>query len=62
MKIKLQKITIKDLVKGYKRDEESSEVVAFASENGKARLNIRPKYQREFVYKDEQQKLSSIRC
>ena len=56
MKIKLQKITIKDLVKGYKRDEESSEVVAFADENGKARLNIRPKYQREFVYKDEQQK------
>ncbi len=49
MKIELQKITIRDLVKGYFRDEESGEVRGF---DGK--LNIRPKYQREFVYKDTQ--------
>lgn len=54
MKIKLYKITIKDLVAGYVRDEESDEVVAYANSQDKPRLNIRPKYQREFVYKDAQ--------
>ena len=49
MKIALQKIKIKDLVQGYKRDEESGEVVGYGG-----KLNIRPAYQREFVYKDKQ--------
>lgn len=49
MKIELTKIKIRDLVQGYNNDEESGEVKAY---NGK--LNIRPKYQREFVYKPEQ--------
>ncbi|RDU73683.1 DUF262 domain-containing protein [Helicobacter aurati] len=54
MQIQEYKIKIRDLVQGYSRDEESDEVVAYASEDSKARLNIRPKYQREFVYKDKQ--------
>lgn len=49
MKIELKKIKIKDLIKGYKRNEESGEVVGYGG-----RLNIRPAYQREFVYKDKQ--------
>ena len=54
MNIQLQKVKIKDLVQGYKRDEESGAVVGYASSTGNARLNIRPPYQREFVYKDKQ--------
>lgn len=53
MKIDLQRIKIQDLVKGYNRDEESGEIIAFGDDK-KSRLNIRPKYQREFVYKDAQ--------
>lgn len=48
MKIELRKIKIRELVEGYKDSEEEG-VVGW---NG--RLNIRPKYQREFVYKDKQ--------
>jgi hypothetical protein len=48
MKIKLNEISIRDIAKGYVNDEEEG-VVGF---NGK--LNIRPKYQREFIYKDKQ--------
>lgn len=48
MKINLKEITIRDIVKGYKDDGEGG-VVGF---DGK--LNIRPAYQREFVYKDKQ--------
>ncbi len=48
MEIKLKEITIKEVVKGYLNDEEEG-VVGY---DGK--LNIRPKYQREFVYKDKQ--------
>jgi len=48
MKIELHEILIKDLVKGYIDNQEEG-VWSF---NGK--LNIRPKYQREFIYKDEQ--------
>lgn len=55
MKIELKRVKIADLVLGYKNDEESGEVVAYADKSGKAQLNIRPKYQREFVYKPEQQ-------
>lgn len=46
MTIKPFEISIRDIVKGYLNNEEEG-VVAF---NGK--LNIRPKYQREFVYNE----------
>ena len=48
MKIKLKNITIRDVAKGYVNDAEEG-VTGYNSN-----LNIRPKYQREFVYKDKQ--------
>ncbi|MFA5020135.1 MAG: DUF262 domain-containing protein [Candidatus Pacearchaeota archaeon] len=48
MKIELREISIKDVSEGYKNDDEEG-VVGF-----KGKLNIRPKFQREFVYKDKQ--------
>jgi len=48
MKIELKQISIKEVVEGYKNDEEEGVVGC------KGKLNIRPKYQREFVYKDKQ--------
>lgn len=48
MKIELKEFTIRDIVNGYENDEEEG-VVAFGG-----RLDIRPKYQREFVYKEAQ--------
>ena len=48
MKIELKEITIKEVSEGYLNDEEEG-VTGF-----KGNLNIRPKYQREFVYKDKQ--------
>lgn len=48
MKIELKEISIKDISEEYKNDEEEG-VVGY-----KGKLNIRPKYQREFVYKDKQ--------
>ncbi|TNB56248.1 DUF262 domain-containing protein [Campylobacter helveticus] len=54
MQIDKTEIKIKELIAGYTRDEESSQVVAYADSSGVARLNIRPKYQREFVYKEAQ--------
>lgn len=48
MKIELKQIPIKEVVEKYKNDEEEG-VVGY-----KGKLNIRPKYQREFVYKDKQ--------
>lgn len=48
MNIELKEITIRDVSNGYFNDNEEG-VVGF---DGK--LNIRPKYQREFVYKDKQ--------
>ncbi|WP_317372492.1 HNH endonuclease family protein [Helicobacter canis] len=54
MQIDKTEIKIKELVVGYTRDEESSQVIAYADSSGVARLNIRPKYQREFVYKEAQ--------
>jgi len=48
MEINLKEITIKDMVDGYKNDEEEG-VTGY-----KGKLNIRPKYQREFIYKDKQ--------
>ena len=48
MKIDLHKIPIRELVKGYVNTDEEG----VQGYDGK--LDIRPKYQREFVYKDEQ--------
>ena len=48
MDIKLKEMTIKDIVDEYKNDDEEG-VTGYKGE-----LNIRPKYQREFVYKDKQ--------
>lgn len=48
MKIELKKITIAELAKGYKDDNEGG----VSGYSGK--LDIRPPYQREFVYKDKQ--------
>jgi len=48
MKIKLREITIREVANGYFNDNEEG-VVGFGG-----KLNIRPKYQREFVYKDKQ--------
>lgn len=48
MKIELKEISLKEVSEGYVNDDEEG-VVGF-----KGKLNIRPKYQREFVYKDKQ--------
>ena len=48
MKIELQKIKIKDVFDGYKDSNEEG-VVGYGG-----KLDIRPKFQREFVYKDTQ--------
>lgn len=48
MDIKLRKVTIRELTAGYQDNQEAG-VVGFSGE-----LNIRPPYQREFVYKDSQ--------
>jgi hypothetical protein len=48
MKIELKEITIKDVSNNYINNNEEG-VVGFGG-----KLNIRPKYQREFVYKDKQ--------
>ena len=48
MKIQMNEIKIKDIVNGYEDNNENG-VVAY---NGK--LNVRPAFQREFVYKDKQ--------
>lgn len=48
MEINLEKIKIRDVVNGYVNNDEEG-VVGFGGN-----LNIRPKYQREFVYKDKQ--------
>ncbi len=48
MNIELAKIKISDLFDGYKDSQEEG-VVAYGG-----KLDVRPKYQREFVYKDKQ--------
>lgn len=48
MTIELHNIQIKDLFQGYSNNDEEG-VVGFSG-----RLNIRPKYQREFIYKKEE--------
>ena len=48
MKIELKEITIRELTNGYQDNQENG-VVGYAG-----KLDIRPPYQREFVYKDKQ--------
>lgn len=48
MKIELHKIPIRKVVEDYKDSREEG-VVAYGG-----KLDIRPKYQREFVYKEKQ--------
>lgn len=48
MKIELKEITVRDLTDGYQDNEENG-VVGFGG-----KLDIRPPYQREFIYKDKQ--------
>ena len=48
MKIELREISIREVTKDYVNDNEEG-VVGYGGA-----LNIRPKYQREFVYKDKQ--------
>jgi hypothetical protein len=48
MDIELMHIAVEDLVDGY-RDSQEAGIVGYGG-----RLNIRPPYQREFVYKDKQ--------
>ena len=48
MKIELNEITVRELVEGYK-DSGNDGVVGYGGE-----LDIRPPYQREFIYKDKQ--------
>ena len=48
MKIDLHEITIKEVTNGFKDSEENG-VVGYGG-----KLNIRPAFQREFVYKDKQ--------
>lgn len=48
MKIELKEITVRELAEGYKDNAEAG-VVGFGD-----KLDIRPPYQREFIYKDKQ--------
>ncbi len=48
MKIELKEITVRDLTNGYEDNQENG-VVGFGG-----KLDIRPPYQREFIYKDKQ--------
>lgn len=48
MEIELKQISIKEVTEGYLNDDEEG-VIGYGG-----KLNIRPKYQREFVYKDKQ--------
>ncbi len=48
MKIELREITVKELTQDYQDNEESG-VIGFGG-----KLDIRPPYQREFIYKDKQ--------
>ena len=48
MQIELKEITVEELVKCYQDNKENG-VIGYDG-----RLNIRPPYQREFIYKDKQ--------
>lgn len=51
MVIQEKKISIRELVQGYNRDEENDSVVGYGG-----KLNIRPSYQRAFIYEEPQQR------
>ena len=55
MKIELHKIQIRDIVNGYVDSQENG-VIGYGG-----KLNIRPAFQREFVYKEKQRKKSQRR-
>lgn len=48
MKINMIKVPVRELIKGYSEDDATSKVVAW---DGK--LDVRPEYQREYVYDDK---------
>lgn len=48
MEIKLKEVSVREVVNGYINNDEEG-VIGYGG-----KLNIRPKYQREFVYKDKQ--------
>ncbi len=48
MEIKLYEIPVRDVFDGYENNEETGQVIAYGG-----RLNVRPAYQREFVYDDK---------
>lgn len=48
MEIKLHEITVRDVTDGYVDSDENG-VVGYGG-----KLNIRPAYQREFIYKEKQ--------
>ena len=48
MEIKLHEIPVRDVFDGYENNEETGQVVAYGG-----KLNVRPAYQREFVYDDK---------
>ena len=48
MDIKLYEISVRDVFDGYENNEETGQVVAYGG-----KLNVRPAYQREFVYDDK---------
>lgn len=48
MEIKLHEITVRDVFDGYENNETTGQVVAYGGA-----LNVRPAYQREFVYDDK---------
>ena len=57
MKIELTQVTIRDLVDGYADNSATEEgIVGYGG-----RLNIRPKYQREFVYDEKKRNAAEIR-
>lgn len=47
MKINMIKVPVKDLIQGYSEDEQTSRVRAWGG-----KLDVRPEYQREFVYSE----------
>ena len=51
MEIKLHEISVRDVFDGYENNEATGQVVAFGGA-----LNVRPAYQREFVYDDKKKK------
>lgn len=49
MKIELKEITVRDLAEGFEEKPAEGGVVGYGG-----KLDIRPPYQREFIYKDKQ--------